>query len=198
MKTDNILVEIVNRDFADNSTIYSLSAYLLTTLWISSLVAAGVFANANGLAWVPFTVPDFKNRDIHLTLPLQRIVILDSSVQIIMATYALKIHSLLVGIDEYSAKCENFFPDGPICPTVGTTEEPDIEKICSLDPDLILVGNLSDEIIAKMEKAHLVVASISVFPNQNDGFDQPVDVSLLIGEILEGLQRIPERFDTII
>ncbi|WP_319578799.1 hypothetical protein [uncultured Methanospirillum sp.] len=182
---------------SDTNTIYCLSAYLLTTIWLSTLVAAGVFAHANGLPWISLPVSDFKNRRINLTLPLQRIVILDSSSQIIMAAYALKILPLLAGVDEDSAKNDNFFPVGPLCPVVGPPDDPDIALISRLDPDLVLVGNLSDEIISKMEQAHLCVASVSVFPNQSDGCEV-VDISQMLDSVLGELQTIPERFDWIV
>jgi len=190
-------VETEDMIYSDKNTMYCLSAYLLITIWISTLMATGVYANANGLPWISLTVTDFKKREINLTLPFQRIVILDSSLQIIMAAYALKILDLLVGVDQETAKNENIFPEGPLCPVVGTPDNPDITMIKSLVPDLVLVGNLNDDIITEMEQARLAVASISVFPNLIDGFE-PIDNNLMLESIQGLLQIIPERFDRIV
>jgi len=160
-------------------------------------MAAGVYANANGLPWISLSVTDFKKREINLTLPFQRIVILDSSSQIIMAAYSLKILDLLVGVDQETAKNENFFPEGPLCSVVGTPENPDITMIKSLVPDLVLIGNLNDDIIKEMEQARLAVASISVFPNRTDDFE-PINNDLMLESIQELLHIIPERFDRIV
>jgi len=180
---------------SETNTIYCISAYLLTTLWLSSLIAGGVFANANGLPWVSLTVTDFKKREIHLTLPLQRIVIIDSSSHIILAAYALKILHLLVGIDQDTAKNDTIFPEGPLCQVVGHSDDPDVALISGLSPDLVLVGNIDDKTISKMEKARLSVASISVFPNQCDGFEPTVDISQMLESVLGELKEIPARFD---
>ena len=168
-----------------SNTNYCLSAFLLTTLWLSCLTSAGELATVKFLSWTPLTVTDFKNNKITINLPLQRIVVLDAFFQITMATRALGIENLIVGIDQRSAKNKTIFPEGSWCDTVGTCEDPDMKKICDLDPDLVLTGNLDEKISMELNQAGLSVASISVFPNRIDGFEPTEEINQAL-EMLTG------------
>ncbi|MDD1729614.1 MAG: hypothetical protein LUQ50_11165 [Methanospirillum sp.] len=155
---------------------------------MSSLVSGGLLAQTRGLPWIPLTVTDFKIKKIFVTLPLQRIVVLDSSQQISTVARLLGITNLIVGLDRESAKNHEAFPEGYSGCLVGSAENPNIPLIETLDPDLVLTGNITDEMIGQMEAHGLTVASISVFPNQYGGFISFSELSWIVQQI-SGLNR---------
>jgi len=83
----------------------------------------------------PLTVTDFLDRTVTLNATPKKIVSLTASNTELV--YALGLQDMLVGVDAYSN-----YPDAAAkLDKVGDFNGPNVEKIISLEPDLILAGN---------------------------------------------------------
>lgn len=73
---------------------------------------------------------------------------------------ALGLDLLVVGIDDYTAQTTQWPPYIAGLPKVGSSQTPDVEKIASLRPDLVISVYLKSEIAAKLEAAGIPVLTI--------------------------------------
>ena len=77
-----------------------------------------------------------NGKPVTVKKPVERIISLNSYVSESLRT--LKSKDKIVGIDKYNAAKKNFFPDISKLPVVGSQITPDIEKILSLNPDIVI------------------------------------------------------------
>jgi len=116
------------------------------------------------------TVLDLKDRQVTIPQPVQRIVILDNHQQMTHALAAFGEFDKIVGVDQETAKEKTLFPKIDEKAVIGASDEPDIEQIIGLKPDLVLAGDIDEELLKKLEDSHLNVVTISLWPTPEDGF----------------------------
>ncbi len=116
------------------------------------------------------TVLDLKDRQVTVPQPIQRIVILDNHQQMTHALAALGEFDKIVGVDQETAKEKTLFPKIGEKVVIGTSDEPDIEKIIGLNPDLVLAGDIDEDLLKKLEASNLNVVTTSLWPTPADGF----------------------------
>ena len=87
-------------------------------------------------AYYPRTIIDSAGRNVTIYRPVERIVALAG--YNCEALRSLKAEYKLVGVSDTTAKDSWFFPEISKLPSVGTTGSPDIERIVSLEPDIVL------------------------------------------------------------
>jgi len=122
----------------------------------------------------PYSITDSRGVVITLKEAPQRIVSLSPNLTEIL--FALGIGDKVVGRTEY---CD--YPvEASDIPTVGDLFSPSIEKILSLEPDLVVIGNLGQaQTIDALERSGLTVAFIDE------------------GETLEGTSRLITKVGTL-
>lgn len=121
------------------------------------------------------TLTDDRGRNISLGHPPERIVSLAPHVTELL--YAIDAGDMLVGADEYSD-----FPEGAVqLPRIGNASRVDIERVLSLEPDLVigwLTGN-ADSDIKKLEKL-----GIPVFVTEITSLDNVADQLIRLGQLI--------------
>lgn len=135
-------------------------------------------------------VHDFTDRDVTIEKPVERIVVLDAHQQLTSALQAMGLYDKIVGIDADTAKEKSLFPNIDDITVVGTNDEPDIEQILELEPDVVFdVGSYPGDEIEKMEAAGLDVVSISLFPTIQDGFEPTIENTRVLGSIVGAREK---------
>lgn len=116
------------------------------------------------------TVVDLKDRQVTVPQPVQKIVILDNHQQLTHALAAFGKFDKIVGVDQETAKEKTLFPTIGEKVIIGTSDEPDIEKIIGLKPDLVLAGDIDADLLKKLEASGLTVVTTTLWPTPEDGF----------------------------
>lgn len=101
-----------------------LTAALFLSFWTGSVFGASV------------AVEDALGRNVQVTLPIQRIVVLNSDVVEILRT--LKAEDRVVGVFSEISREPEFWGDLVKKPKVGSWRDPDMEAIAALKPDLVI------------------------------------------------------------
>jgi iron complex transport system substrate-binding protein len=86
------------------------------------------------------TVLDSADRTVTVNKPLERSVVLSYAVA--EAIKIVKADEGIIGVSSDIKKRTTFFPELSELPSVGVTNNPDIEKILELNPDIICTGRL--------------------------------------------------------
>jgi len=88
--------------------------------------------------YYPRTIVDDSAEPATVTIykPVKRIIVLHSNGAEILRT--LNSSDKIVGISKHTADCTDFFPQISRLQMVGSMTSPDIEKIISLDPDVVI------------------------------------------------------------
>lgn len=88
--------------------------------------------------YYPRTIVDDSAEPATVTIykPVKRIIVLHSNGAEILRT--LDSSDKIVGISKHTADCNDFFPQISRLQMVGSMTSPDIEKIISLDPDVVI------------------------------------------------------------
>lgn len=121
----------------------------------------------------PLTITDDADRSVTIESAPQRIVSISSSSTELV--YAVGLQDKLVGVDDFS----NYPPEAESKEKVGGFSKPNLEKIVSLSPDLILAANLHvKSVVPELEKRGLKVVVL-----QAETLDLVPDNLELIGEI---------------
>jgi len=82
------------------------------------------------------TIVDSANRTVTVKMPVKRIVsFANYNCEVLRS---LNAKDKIVGVDEFTKYYKRFFPEISELPSVGTIENPDIEAILSLEPDIVL------------------------------------------------------------
>lgn len=111
-----------------------LAVIISTLLFV--ILTLTLYANATTY---PLTVRDDLDRDVKFTRAPQRIISLASSHTEIL--YALGLEARVIALDDYS----NYPAQTAQKPRVGNSQTPSLERIIAMQPDLILVGDVSDK-----------------------------------------------------
>ena len=120
----------------------------------------------------PMTLTDQLGRTVTIDKVPQRIISLSPSNTEIL--YALGLGDKIVGVTDWC----NYPPEAADKPSIGGFSTPDIEKIISLAPDLILADSIQeDEVIPQLEEIGLTVVGLS-----------PDDIG--IGEVLQAITLV--------
>ena len=98
----------------------------------------GLRAAAHIHRYYPRTIIDDSAEPVTVTVykPVNSIIVLHSNSAEILRT--LDSPDKIIGISKHTADCSDFFPQIGRLPMVGSMTSPDIEKIVSLDPDVVI------------------------------------------------------------
>ena len=98
----------------------------------------GMRASAHTHRYYPRTIIDDSEEPVTVTIykPVERIIVLHSNSAEILRT--LNSSDKIIGVSKHTADCTDFFPQISRLPLVGSMTAPDIEKILSLDPDIVI------------------------------------------------------------
>jgi iron complex transport system substrate-binding protein len=98
----------------------------------------GLRAAAHIHRYYPRTIIDDSAEPATVTIyrPVERIIVLHSNSAEILRT--LDSSDKIIGISKHTADCSDFFPQISRLQMVGSMTSPDIEKIISLDPDVVI------------------------------------------------------------
>jgi len=98
----------------------------------------GLRAAAHIHRYYPRTIIDDSAEPATITIyrPVERIIVLHSNSAEILRT--LDSSDKIIGISKHTADCADFFPQISRLPMVGSMSSPDIEKILSLNPDVVI------------------------------------------------------------
>jgi len=108
----------------------------------------------------PVTITDDMGRQITLSSAPQRLVSLAPSNTEIL--FALGLGDKVVGVDDYS----DYPPEAVELPKVGGFSKPNIEKIVSLQPDLVFATSMHEQAVKRLEE--LGIPAVVVFPRSLD------------------------------
>ncbi|MBK1810436.1 ABC transporter substrate-binding protein [Clostridium sp. YIM B02505] len=135
-------------------------------------------------------ITDSYNREVSLDRVPQRVVTLSPGAT--ETIFALKKESILVGRSDYDdypaevSKVEN----------VGGLENPNIEKITELKPDLVIAGaHFSKEVLKKLEDLGIKVAVLYGEDNFDGAYKNVLDIAEVLGvkndgqKIVDGMKK---------
>jgi iron complex transport system substrate-binding protein len=137
-------------------------------------------------------VLDLKDRQVSVSQPVQSIVILDNHQQMTHALVALGEYNKIIGVDQETAKEKILFPNIGDKTLVGASNEPDIEMIVGLKPDLVLAGDADDALIKKLENAGLTVVTMSLWPTPAEGFAPTTENAKILGTLVGAKEKAKE------
>ena len=154
---------------------------------ISLFIIAGLSAQPvqeiNENAYLTYT--DSRGVTISLDSPPDRIVSLSPNIS--ETIFALDGRSLLVGRTDYC----NYPEEVTTVPSVGDLMSPSLEKIISLEPDIVLVSTLGqNQTIEAIENAGIKVAYINESQSMEGTYSLIEDVGILIDRTQEASQLI--------
>ena len=150
-----------------------LAALLAALLLWGCAPSASPAAPATGGRGFPLTIADDAGRTVTIEKEPQRIISLASSNTELM--YAVGLQDKLVAVDDYS----DYPPEAKAKEKVGGFSKPNVEKIVSLAPDLLLATQIHTKgVVADLEKRGLKVVVI-----QPPKLDRVPDNLLLLGRL---------------
>lgn len=124
----------------------------------------------------PLALEDSTGKEITLTQKPTKVVSLAPSIT--ETFFALDAEELLVGRTEY---CDYPLEVSGI-PSVGTLQEPNLEKIADLEADLVIAStHFKEEVKAKLEELGITVLVL----NPNDSFEGVYEVIEKMGTVLD-------------
>jgi len=97
------------------------------------------------------TVLDSADRTVTVNKPLERSVVLSYAVA--EATKIVKAEEGIVGVSSDIKTRTTFFPELSALPSVGVTDNPDVEKILELNPDIVCTGryqSMGNDLVDKL------------------------------------------------
>ncbi|HKM39555.1 MAG TPA: cobalamin-binding protein [bacterium] len=152
-----------------------------------------------GADGVSFTMVDDMDREVTMTRPGRIISLAPSSTEIL---FALGLDDKVVGVDDYS----DFPAAVETVAKVGAYDNPSIEKIIALRPDLVLADSIHKTAVQKLEELGIPVAV--VFPRDLEGVLYSIrwigiaagardEATVLEGELSRRLDLIDNKLDDI-
>ncbi len=157
---------------------------LLIIIITLSLFSAGV---QETVLVSPTTYVDSRGASIPVMNNVSRIVSLSPNVSETIA--ALGGVNLLVGRTDYCT----YPAEIASVETIGDLMSPSVEKIVSLNPELVIVSNLGQkEVVEALENAGIVVAYINKTQSMEGTFSLIEDIALLIGKEKEATLLVNE------
>lgn len=104
-------------------------------------------------------VLDSEGEPLKISLPVESIIPLNAMIDEQIQAIGQK--NKIIGIDEATSHEKHLLPEISSMPVVGTEAEPDLEKIASLKPDLVIdIEWIDEEVKQKMKKIGLNVLSL--------------------------------------
>ncbi|MFX0547973.1 ABC transporter substrate-binding protein [Hathewaya histolytica] len=150
-----------------NIKFFNRFLYLLLCISITlSLVSCGNYSNSNKknanetkieekASTYPKKIKDFSGKEITLEKEPQKVVSLAPSAT--ETVFAIGKGNLLVGRTDYC----NYPDETTKITSIGKLEQPNIEKILELQPDIVLASSLTKpEVIKKLENANIKVIGV--------------------------------------
>lgn len=130
------------------------------------------------------TVLDSMGREVIIKKPVERIAVIDALPQIASTLQAIGAYNKIIAIDETTALEKVPSPDDSTITNIGNSEEPDLESLVALKPDLVIMGMYApDEKIQKFEDAGLPALVTTLFPTIDEGFEPTQQNTLILGAI---------------
>jgi iron complex transport system substrate-binding protein len=122
-----------------NNFLKVLAIFLLCCLFLIPVSASTVMkiSDENGDS---LTVLDSMGREVIIKKPVETIAVIDALPQIASTLQAIGAYDKIIAMDETTSVEKVPSPDGTNITSIGKSDEPDIEKLISLKPDLVLVG----------------------------------------------------------
>jgi iron complex transport system substrate-binding protein len=139
------------------------------------------------------TITDQYNRTVTIKANPQRIVSLSPAHTEIL--YALGLGDRIVGVSEYS----DYPPEATAKPSVGSYNEPNIETIISMSPDLVLATEEHEEEVKQLESRGITVVALNP-KTINEVLDTITVIGKITGkdnEAADLVESLQGRIDTI-
>lgn len=174
---------------------------IILTLIISIIVAMviGIPASATTVMSIiaesddSITVLDAMGRVVTIEKPIDKVAVIDALPQVASTIQAIGAFNKVIAMDERTEKEKVPSPTSSSSVNIGSSEEPDLEKLITLDPDLVIVGlYATDDKIKKLESTGFTVLVASVFPTVDEGFTPTRENTLVLGSILGVVERAEE------
>jgi len=141
----------------------SVGILIITVMLLSILAGCGqkngqVTTSEKAPAKKTITVTDLKGRQVEVKCPPERVIALQTSNGVLTEIIkASGVEKTVVGVND-KTKVETKWPPYVLAvPSVGETNTPDLEKIISLKPDLIIAWDFKPEVLTKFEQAGIPV-----------------------------------------
>ena len=139
------------------------------------------------------SVLDAMGRTVTIEKPVEKVAIIDALPQVASTIQAIGAFDKVIAMDERTEKEKVPSPTSSSSVNVGSSEEPDLERLIAIDPDLVIVGlYATDDKIKKLESAGFTVLVASVFPTVDEGFEPTRENTLVLGSILGAQERAEE------
>jgi iron complex transport system substrate-binding protein len=162
-----------------------LLATLLLCCFFLIPVSASTVMKINSENTDSLTVLDSMGREVTIKEPVESIAIIDALPQVASTIQAIGGYNKIIAVDDTTSVEKVPSPDGKNITSIGNSENPDLEKLISLKPDLVLVGlYATEEKIKKLEDAGLNVLAVSLFPTVDEGFLPTQENTKILGKII--------------
>ena len=124
---------------------------MLVVVLLLAPVLAGCTKEKAPQATGEITLVDLMDREVLINGEVERIISLSPSNTEIV--FALGLGDKVVGVTDYC----NYPPEAADKDKVGGFDDPNIEVILTLEPDLVLAGSLHEEVVARLEERDIPV-----------------------------------------
>lgn len=181
-----------------------VSALLLAMMMVFSLAACGSsdsakeegttaeVAQQDGQTVYPYDAVDYLGTTYTIEKEPQKVVSVSPSMTELI--YALGAQDKLVGRSDY---CD--YPEETVSvESVGSMQTPDVEKIISLEPDLVIVTNMVDEqVVSKLTDVDISVLTVADVQDLSQIYDMVSMVGAALNKNAEAAALVKEGKETI-
>ncbi len=181
-----------------------VSALLLAMMMVFSLAACGSsdsakeegttaeVAQQDGQTVYPYDAVDYLGTTYIIEKEPQKVVSVSPSMTELI--YAIGAQDKLVGRSDY---CD--YPEEAVSvESVGSMQTPDVEKIISLEPDLVIVTNMVDEqVVSKLTDVDISVLTVADVQDLSQIYDMVSMVGAALNKNAEAAALVEEGKETI-
>lgn len=165
------------KDAAQNTTGINSAASTIETSVASQTAATDTTAKKTNY---PMTIKDSYDREVVIDKQPQRVISIAPNIT--ETIFALEAESVLVGRTEY---CD-YPPETSKIESVGTIQEPSIEKIAELKPDLVIAStHFSKDTLTKLEE--LKIPTVVLYGEES--FEGVYETISKVGNILNSNEK---------
>lgn len=181
-----------------------VSALLLAMMMVFSLAACGSsdsakeegttaeVAQQDGQTVYPYEAVDYLGTTYTIEKEPQKVVSVSPSMTELI--YALGAQDKLVGRSDY---CD-YPEEAASVESVGSMQTPDVEKIISLEPDLVIVTNMVDEqVVSKLTDVDISVLTVADVQDLSQIYDMVSMVGAALNKNAEAAALVEESKGTI-
>ena len=181
-----------------------VSALLLAMMMVFSLAACGSSDSAkeegttaeatqqDGQTVYPYEAVDYLGTTYTIEKEPQKVVSVSPSMTELI--YALGAQDKLVGRSDY---CD-YPEEAASVESVGSMQTPDVEKIISLEPDLVIVTNMVDEqVVSKLTDVDISVLTVADVQDLSQIYDMVSMVGAALNKNAEAAALVEESKGTI-